>query len=285
MPAVVAGGDVAAALWHFGAVDRLLTRLERRFGRYAPRGLTMWIVGLNGLAYLVTYARPELRWELDLNPEAVARGEVWRVVTFLFLPWQSGGGLGILLTAVALLFLYTVGTALEAQWGSFRFDVYYLLGALGTLAASFLVGSLTNEYVNLSLLLAFASEFPDYEILFMFVLPLKMKWVGLISAAGVIWALATGNMQTRAGVLVAMANFLLFFAPDLVARLRNVRGVRRSSPSTASEFGPQPRRARVCARCGRSNRDEPNLEFRLCDCAEKCHGKLTEYCIDHARAH
>jgi len=262
-------------------VDRWLAKFERRFGRYAPKGLTLWIVGLNGLAYLLLYARPDLRWELDLDPAAVARGEVWRVVTFLFLPWQSGGGLGILLTAIALWFLYTVGSALEAQWGSFRFDVYYLLGAIGTLAASFLVGSLTNEYVNLSLLLAFATEFPDYEILFMFVLPLKMKWVGLLSAAGVIWALAVGNMHTRAGVLVAMANYLLFFGPELASRLRRI-----PKPSArVSPFGPQPRRVRVCARCGRSSSDDPSLEFRLCDCAERCHGKLTEYCIDHARAH
>ena len=262
-------------------MDRWLAKLERRFGRYAPKGLTMWIVGLTGLTYLLCYARPELRWDLNLNPDAISRGEAWRIVTFLFLPWQSGGGLGILLTAIALWFLYTVGTALEAQWGSFRFDLYYLLGALATLAASFIVGSLTNEYVNLSLLLAFATEFPDYEILFMFVLPLKMKWVGLLSAAGVLWAVATGNMLTRAGVIVAMANYLLFFAPVLISRLRRVR----KPVSKTSEFGPQPRRARVCARCGRSNTDDPNLEFRLCDCAEKCGGKLTEYCIDHARAH
>jgi membrane associated rhomboid family serine protease len=263
-------------------VDRWLAKLERRFGRYAPQGLIFWIVGLNGLGYLLCYARPELRWDLNLDPVAIAHGEVWRVVTFLFLPWQSGGGLGILLTAIALWFLYSVGSALEAQWGAFRFALYYLLGALGTLAASFIVGSLTSEYVNLSLLLAFATEFPDYEILFMFILPLKMRWVGLISAAGVIWALAVGTLQTRAGVVVAMANYLLFFGPELASRLRRVRP---RAPSRTSEYGPQPKRARVCAKCGRSNGDEPNLEFRLCDCAERCHGKLTEYCIDHARAH
>src|SRR5207245_8246147 len=102
--------------------------------------------------------------------------------------------------------------------GAFSFDIYYLLGALGTLAASFIVGSLTNEYVGLSLLLAFATEFPDYEILFMFIPPLKMKWVGLISAAGVLWALATGNLMTRAGVLVARGNHPLCFAPARASR-------------------------------------------------------------------
>jgi len=266
-------------------VDKLLARLERRFGRYAPHGLIIWIIGLTGLAYLVVYARPELRELFVLDPEALARGEVWRVFTFLFMPWRTGGGLGPIWTALALWFLYAVGSGLESQWGSFRFGVYYLLGALGTLAASFLVGSLTNEYVNLSLLLAFATEFPEYEILLMLILPLKMKWVGMLSAAGVVWALVTGSWQTRAGVLVAMVNYLLFFGPVLVQRAR--RGARASQRSrdAASFARVPPRKARVCAKCGKSDADDPALEFRVCDCQERCHGKLTEYCLEHARNH
>ena len=35
----------------------------------------------------------------------------------------------------------------------------------------------------------------------------------------------------------------------------------------------------------RPNWKYPTLEFRVCDCQEKCGGKLTEYCIEHARNH
>lgn len=268
-------------------LDRLLAGLERRFGRYAPENITIWLVGLSGLAYALLYVKPDLYPAFTLDPQAVLHGEAWRLVTFLFLPWGGGsrGVLGPLFTVFALMFLYTVGTSLEAQWGSLRFDVYYLLGIIGTVIASLLVGSITNEYINLSLLLAFATEFPDYQILLFLVLPVRMKWLGIFSAAGLVWAFITGSAATRAGVTVAMANYLLFFAGPLMETLRGKAGGRARAQHAAAVFKPEARKARVCALCGRSDADDRGLEFRVCDCAEKCKGKLTEYCIEHARNH
>ncbi len=266
-------------------MEKLLARLERRIGRYAPRGIIVWLVGLSGAVYLLLWARPELISAFVLDRDALARGELWRLVTFLFLPWETGrGAFGPILLFFALWFLYTIGVSLEAQWGALRFDLYYLVGAIATVLAALIVGTITNEYLNLSLLLAFAVEFPDFEILLFLILPLKMKWAGLLGAAGAIWILLTGSMRAKVGVAVALANFLLFCGPDLVRMLRGAtRGrVRRT---VAPGFGPPERRTRVCAKCGRSDKDDPSLEFRVCDCEEKCHGKLTEYCIDHARAH
>jgi hypothetical protein len=260
-------------------VEKLLARLERRFGRYAPRGITIWLVGLSGAVYLLLWVRPELIGDFVLDREALARGEVWRLVTFLFLPWETGRGtFGPILLFFALWFLYIIGTSLEAQWGTFRFDVYYLIGALGTVAAALVVGTITNEYLNLSLLLAFAVEFPDYEILLFLILPLKMKWAGLLGAAGAIWILLTGSLRAKVGVAVALANFLIFCGPDVARMLRANRPRKR-----VSGFGPPEKRTRVCAKCGRSDKDDPSLEFRVCDCQEVCRGKLTEYCLDHAR--
>jgi len=266
-------------------MDRWLARLERRFGRYAPSNLTFWLVGLSGFTYAILYVKPDaLQW-LILDPSAVARGEVWRVFTFLFLPWGGGTGvLGPLFTIFALLFLYTVGTSLEAEWGAFRYSVYYLIGVLGTIVASLLVGPVTNAYLNLSLILAFATVFPDYEILLFLVLPVKMKWLGLLDAGFLGWAFLSGHANVKAGIAAAMLNYLLFFAGPLWERLRGRAA--RSVQRRATGFAPEPkRRPRVCAKCGRSEKDDPDLEFRVCDCQEKCHGRLTEYCLDHARAH
>lgn len=271
-------------------MDRLLNRLERRFGRHAPSGIIAWVVGFTALAYLVLYVRPELYVEFTLEPHSLAQGEWWRLLTFLFLPWSVGrGGLNAFFALFALQMLYVVGSSLEGQWGSFRFDAFYLLAALATIASSLLFGSVTNLYINESLFLAFATEFPDYQILLFFVLPVKMKWVGLGTGALLLYQFALGGMPQRAGMLVAMGAFLLFCGGTLVQRLRGraLEASRRrvQEKSGAGAFAPVARRARVCARCGRSSVDEPDLEFRVCDCAEKCHGKLTEYCIEHARAH
>jgi hypothetical protein len=261
-------------------VEKLLARLERRFGRHAPEGIILWMVGLSGALHILVFARPDAVHLLWLDPAAVLKGEVWRLVTFLFAPTGPISGTGLLWVALGLWFLHTMGSALEAQWGSFRFDLFVLLGALGTLAVGFAVGPVTGRYVAEALLLAFAAEFPEYEVLLL-VLPVKVKYLGLLSAVLMIWALVGGDLATRAAVAVAAADFLLFCGGTLRSRLRGVGGPRRKS---APVFAPE-RKARVCAKCGRSNSDDPHLEFRVCDCQEKCHGKLTEYCIDHARAH
>ncbi len=263
------------------AVEKLLARLERRLGRHAPEGIILWIVGISGALHLLVFARPEAVRLLWLDPDAVLQGEVWRVFTFLFAPTGPVTGYGLLWVALGLWFLHTMGTALEAQWGSFRFDLFVLLGALGTLAVGFAFGPVTGRYVAEALLLAFAAEFPDYEVLLL-VLPVKVKYLGLLSAALMVWGLIGGDLATRAAIAVAAADVLLFCGATLRDRLRAGRRVRRK---VAPAFAPPPRRSRVCAKCGKSDADDPNLEFRVCDCQEKCHGKLTEYCIEHARAH
>lgn len=263
-------------------MERLLARLERRFGRYAPEGIVLWIVGLSGALHLLVYARPEAARLLWLDPAAVLRGEVWRVFTFLFAPTGPVSLTGLFWTALGLWFLHTMGSALEGQWGSFRFDLFFVLGALGTLAIAFAVGPVPGTYVAEGLLLAFALEFPDYEVL-LIILPVKVKYLGVLSGGLMIWALVSGDWATRAAVGVALGDFLLFCGGALASRLRGAAGISRRT--AARGFAPLERKARVCARCGRSDADDPTLEFRVCDCQEKCHGKLTEYCIDHARAH
>ena len=243
--------------------------------------MILWIVGISGALHLLVFARPDAAPLLWLDPDAVLRGEVWRVVTFLFAPTGPVTGTGLLWTALGLWFLHTIGTALEAQWGSFRFDVFFLLGALATLAVGFIVGPVSGRYVAEALLLAFAVEFPDYEVLLL-ILPVKVKYLGFLSGGLMVYELITGDLATRAAVGVALANFLLFCGPALRSRLRAAGTAPRKA---APAFAPPVRKTRVCAKCGRSEADDPKLEFRVCDCQEKCRGKLTEYCLDHARAH
>jgi len=263
-------------------VEKLLARLERRFGRHAPEGITLWIVGISGALHLLVFARPDVLRLISLNPRAVLSGEVWRVFTFLFAPVGPLDMWGLIFTGFWLLLLYTMGTSLEAQWGSLRFDLFFFTGALGTVAIGFLFGPVTGKYVAEALLLAFAVEFPDYEIL-LFILPVKVKYLGILSAGLMVFQFASADLATRGAIAVAGLDVFIFCGGTLAARLRGRSALRRKVAPTG--FAPAPRKTRVCARCGRSNADDPNLEFRVCDCQERCGGKLTEYCIEHARAH
>jgi hypothetical protein len=269
-------------------MERLLSALERRVGRHAPAHIIYWLVGLSGLVYFLLMARPELADAFILDGEAIRSGEVWRLVTFLFMPWSSGGGMfGPVFTIFALLFLYTMGNGLEEQWGTFRFDAFYLVAVLGTIASALLVGPVTNFFINQALLLAFALEFPDYEIRLYFFLPIRMRWIGLLELALLIFQFVSGDWAARSGIAVAIATLLLFCGGTLNARFRGRARVasRGREMSRFRAAAAPPARVRVCALCGKSDRDDPRLEFRICDCQEKCHGKATEYCLEHAKNH
>ncbi len=262
-------------------MEKLLARLERRLGRYAPEGIILWMVGISGALHLLVFARPEALRLLWLDPAAVMAGEVWRVLTFLFAPVGPVTGTSLLWTALGLWFLHTMGSALEAQWGSFRFDLFIFLGACATLATGFLIGPVSGRFIAEALLLAFAVEFPDYEVL-LIILPVKVKYLGILSGGLMVYALVTGDLGTRAAVAVALGDFLLFCGSTLRGRMRGAAVTRRKS---VPAFAPPARKTRVCAKCGKSEADDPKLEFRVCDCQEKCGGKLTEYCLEHARSH
>jgi hypothetical protein len=272
-------------------MERFLNWLDRRLGRHAPHGLGIYLVGFWAMATMVLYAKPDLAGDFTLDRAGLLRGEVWRLATFLLLPPSLGRGpLDLIFALFVLLFFYTVLTSLEAEWGPVRLWTYYLIGALGTVAGALLTGSANNAYLNLSLLLAFATVFPDYEILLFFILPVKMKWLGLLDAAFLVYAFITGGAPSRAAIAMAFLNYSLFFGAHLVDLLRGkARQVgRRSQSARLEQFrelsGRPARKVRVCAKCGKSEADDPHLEFRVCDC-EKCGGKPTDYCLEHARAH
>lgn len=144
------------------------------------------------------------------------QGQIWRLVTFIFMPPSSG-----LFAFVAIYFYYWLGQNLEYYWGTTRFNLYYLFGMIGAIIAAFITNSTgTSDYLNLSLLLACAALFPDTEVLFMFLIPMKMKWLGIIDAVLLGWLFIIGNTASRVSLIFSLINFLIFFGPKLFDRIR-----------------------------------------------------------------
>ncbi len=197
----------------------LLDRLERRFGRFYIPNLMLWVVGgqlvVWLLVMLVDYRVFSLltlsRWEL-------LHGQVWRLVSFIFLPPLSANPL---LVALNLYFDYIIGVSLERQWGSFRFNVFYLTGMLGSIAAALLVGGADNSALGLSLFFAFAMLFPEAQVLLFYILPVKVKWLGWIAAGLYLWQLLIASLAGKVSLLLGMAGFLLFFGRGLFTGLRS----------------------------------------------------------------
>jgi len=193
--------------------------LEIKYRRYAIRDLMAYIVILNAVVFLLYMLIPQSRLfqKLSLDPAAVLRGEVWRLVTFLFLP-PTTSPFWIIFT---LYFYYMVGSNLESQWGSFRFNLYYLVGVLSTIAASFLsFGTVSNEHLNLSLFLAFAYLFPNFEVLIFFILPVKIKYLAWLNWAFIAYSLLFGPLPRKLAAIASVVNFFLFFGPDLKTTIK-----------------------------------------------------------------
>jgi hypothetical protein len=263
-------------------MDRLLARLERTFlGRMAIERLTTFIVGGMAIAFVLCELRPEFRDHLTLIPQLVPT-QPWRLVSFLFVPPQSS----LIWVFLTFYFTWLIGTNLEQEWGPLKFNVFYLFGALGTLAAGFITGApQTNYYLNTSLFFAFATLFPDYEVRLFFILPMKVKWLGLLSGALVLFAFVRGDLGVKAAIGAVFANYLIFFAGHLMALARGRRLLVRQAARRAGQRPQAKERevdTRACAMCGAKQDD--GADIRVCSC-EKCGGSPRLLCLEHARNH
>lgn len=158
-----------------------------------------------------------LIYRMSLITPLVLKGEIWRLITFLFIP--PGGS--ILQSALTLYFYYFVGSALENRWGPRRFLVFYSIGAFAAIAAGLLTGFGTNQYLNLSLFFAFAVQYPEFQLMLFFILPIKVKWLALLNALYYLYGIIMGGWPIRIAILFSLLNIILFFGGDILSQARN----------------------------------------------------------------
>jgi hypothetical protein len=254
----------------------MLKWFERKLARFAIHNLTIYLVAGQAIFFLAHLANPALLDQMVLQPQRVLDGEWWRLLTFLFMPSSTS----IIFIIFALYLLYLMGTALEHEWGAFRYNLYILLGYLATLAAVWvdLHGVATNAYLLASVFLAFAFLYPDFQLLLFFFWPVKIKWLALLTWVFYGYTLLAGDLLARTLVLAAVFNFLVFFGPQLLRTLRlNLRRSRARDALAVEHDVPFHR----CSTCGRTDRTDPQLEFRYCP---SCLGSAC-YCMDHIHNH
>jgi len=185
-------------------MERLLARLERSFGKYAIPNLIGYVVGGMALVAVLSAIKPAYPEHLVLDLHAVRHGQVWRLVTFLFIP-PPGSPIWLL---VSLYFTWWIGSSLEQAWGAFKMNVFYFMGALATIAAALAVGPDTNRWLDASLFLAFATVFPDASVLLFFIIPVRVKWLGIVAGVAALFFALVGTWETRAAVGAARADAL-----------------------------------------------------------------------------
>lgn len=283
-----------------------MSKFEKKFGKYAIRNLSLVLIICYAVGYVIELVSPNLVLLLTLNPYQILHGQIWRLVTWILVP---PGSLD-LFTLIMLMFYYSIGTSLERTWGTYRYNVYLLSGMLFTVIGSFLsmagfyltngqvdsqvaqyyfqLGSMlfSTYYINMSIFLAYAATFPDAQVLLMFVIPVKVKWMGIayavLLAVNFIQGMGAGmNIFYRVAVAASLLNFGVFWLTSRNHIHMNPKQIKRRQ-----QFKSQVRQsARVtkhkCAVCGRTDDDDPTLEFRFCS---KCNGNY-EYCQYHLFTH
>ena len=288
---------------------KFLDKLEKKFGKYAIKNLMYYIIMLYALGFVIMLVKPEIYTNfLSLNAPAILSGQIWRIFTYIIYP-PTGSLITIL---ISLYFYYVVGSMLERQWGTFRFNLYFFTGVILHAAAAifiYLVWGAVLEmgtyYLNLSMFFAFAAMFPNMQVLFMWLIPIKMKWLAYIDGVYFAVTIVAGFMSESLSydmlvrlysfgiiankayavmALVSLLNFLIYASTSRSIQRMTPKEVYRRKAyehkvAQAQAMKNMPRHK--CAICGRTEKEFPDLEFRYCS---KCEGNF-EYCQDHLFTH
>ena len=268
-----------------GCPMNFLDKMERKYGKYAIKNLPAIIVALYAAGYIISTLMPELLSYLTLSPYLILHGQVWRVISWVLVP---PGSLD-LFTIIMLYFYFSLGRTLEYTWGAFRFNVYIFSGIIFTVIGAFLLyfmggsGYFSTYYINMSIFLAFAITYPDMEVLLYFLIPIKMKWMGVVYGFFIVLSLIQGSWADRISIVMSLLNFLIFFVMSRNLKRYSPKEVHRRNEFKRNVQKVQPKQGtrHRCAVCGRTEKDGDHLEFRYCS---KCDGNY-EYCQDHLFTH
>ena len=280
---------------------KFIDKWERKYGRFGIPNLTVYIIVCYVIGYALTIINPSLLNWLSLEPAYILRGQIWRLVTWVLYPPDSSNVL--LFALMVLFFYYPIGTSLERTLGTFKYTLYILSGMVFTILGAFilyfilggnvLVGSVfSTYYISLSTFLAYAMCYPEMQVLLMFIIPIKMKWMAIfyvvIVAYEMIQYIMAGAWYLVIPIVASLLNFIIFYFgskdfsrynPKEVHRRNEFR--RAMEPQGRMKSGNGTVTKHKCAICGRTELDDPNLEFRFCS---RCNGNY-EYCQDHLFTH
>jgi hypothetical protein len=258
---------------------RFINKLEKKFGRFGIENLIKYIIFGQAIVYILALANVNILETLELNRSAILSGQVFRLVTFIFVPPVTYNAFFVFF---ALYFYYFIGTLLEKEWGTFKFNMYYFIGSVGAIIVCFATGgSVNNYYLNMSLFLALAMLYPNFQVRLFYILPIKIKYLALIDAVFILMDFFSAPIQGKILIIVLLANFIIFFGPQIVKNMKHLFKAKKSKTVYKSKVASAKNYYHKCHVCGRTELDDPNLEFRYCS---KCEGNY-EYCTDHLLNH
>ncbi len=250
--------------------------MKNKLKKYYINNLTVVIILGQVLAYTGIKAGLLNYSDLYINYQYILSGEFWRIFTILFIPPRTS----IIMSILSWYILYLMGSNLETYWGHKFYNLYILVALVLTNIVSyffhFSIG--TNYYLQGSIFLAFAFLNPEFQIRLFFILPIKIKWIAILTWLLYLYSAVFGGIGTRILLLASISNFFIFFSKDIYNKIKyRSRGIKQNIEKKQCEKTP----LHICSICSRDDKSHPYLEFRYCS---KCNPEKC-FCEDHIKDH
>lgn len=301
-----------------------MSGFENRFRKFIVPNLTMWLILGYAVGYIIQMLdrSGQFLYYLALDPYKILHGQVWRLVTWLIIPPNESN---ILFVLLMLWCCYSIGTILERTWGTYKYNLFIFTGVFLTVLFSFaylaflyltegaavvdlyeeagyLLGgyvwlAFSTYYINISIYLVFAMTYPNDVVRLYFLIPIKMKWLGIVDVIYMGYLLLMGGAYTRFAVLAAIVNCLIFYFANIKGIAISPKQIHRHNQFNRSykqgqaaghknpgfQAGGQTQKMarHKCAICGKTDLTDPDMMFRYCS---KCNGNY-EYCQVHLFQH
>ena len=260
--------------------------------RFGISNLMLYVVIGNVIIWLFSMMDTTnlLAASLQFSPQLILKGQIWRLISFAFVP-TSGGVLALIM----FYFYYFIGNTLEQYWGKAKFTLFFFSGILFTAIYAFVIYFITGadirisaSYIYLSMFFSFATLFPETQVLLFFIIPMKIKWLAYIDAAFFLYEIIVTPFPYNLIPVVAVLNYLLFCGGWLLQFLGKKRGYNNPKVINYKKAAKQVNRnrnnapySRKCEVCGITDVDDPDMEFRYCS---RCIGYHC-YCSRHINDH
>ena len=257
---------------------QFIDRLESKFGRFAIPGLIKIIATfqLTVLGMLILLPTDSANAYIDLlrfDRNLVLSGQVWRMVTDVlvldvFFTMKSVFGMvfwGFIGARIMMFF----ASGLEQEWGIFRTNLYVLGWFLVSWVFGFGLGAgLGGMLLASSILFAFASLFPNQELMLFFVLPVKMKWIAWL-AAGMMMFQVMDSPLLLIVFVPGHLNYLFAFVPYYLREFKHSSKVADRRARFAAGSAAAAAFFHQCSVCKKTEIDNPQLDFRVLDSGDE----------------
>lgn len=309
-----------------------MNSFNNKIRRFVIPNLTLWLIAGYVVGYIISMVNSSFLYWLSLDPYKILHGQVWRLITWVIIPPNMLGSdpLGLFFVLLMLFCCYSIGNILERVWGTVKYNIFIFTGIALAIICAFIYlliirfsadyeafvalenanlamdwFAFSTYYINVSIYIVFAMTYPNNIVRLYFILPVKMKWLGIIDTVYLLYIFIRGYIPEKAAVIAALLNCLIFYLSNIrgktlnpyqihrrnsfnrayrqgmsnAGRTRNTGGV--TFQASDVKMNPRSQTRHKCAICGKTEVSDPDMEFRYCS---KCAGSY-EYCQTHLFTH